>query len=194
MTNDRVRTANPLRYSGDLWLRAAAPSLGFLTSNIGEGMSSNKWLYLAAAALLSLSTNVALAQGQGHGYGHDKDKHDRDEDRRGDRRDDKREAREDRHYYRDHNRELREWYQGHRDHLPPGLVERDELPPGLERQLVVRGTLPPGLRSRMHPCPVEVERYLPPPPVGYMHTVIGGHIALVNRKTFFVLDVFHFEM
>jgi hypothetical protein len=58
----------------------------------------------------------------------------------------------------------------------------------------VRATLPPGLRSRIHPCPVEVEGYLPPPPVGYMHTVIGGHIVLVNRKTFFVLDVFHFEL
>jgi hypothetical protein len=46
----------------------------------------------------------------------------------------------------------------------------------------------------MHPCPVEVEGYLPPPPVGYTHTVIGGHIVLLNRKTFFVLDVFHFEM
>jgi hypothetical protein len=46
----------------------------------------------------------------------------------------------------------------------------------------------------MHPCPVEVVRYLPPPPEGYMHTIIGGHIVLVNRKTFFVLDVFHFEM
>ncbi len=78
-------------------------------------MSSNKWLYLAAAALLSLSTNMALAQGQGHGYGHDKDKHDRDEDRRDDKRGDKREAKEDRHYYRDHDRELHEWYQGHRE-------------------------------------------------------------------------------
>jgi len=27
-----------------------------------------------------------------------------------------------------------------------------------------------------------------------MHTIIGGHIVLVNRKTFFVLDIFHFEM
>lgn len=162
-------------------------------------MSSNKWLYLAAAALLSLTTNIALAQGQGHGYGHDKDKHGRGDDRQGedrrgdDRRNDKREAKEERHY-RDHDRELHQWYRGHRDHLPPGLAKRDELPPGLERQLVVRGTLPPGLRSRMHPCPVEVESYLPPPPVGYVHTIIGGHIALVNRKTFFVLDVFHFEM
>ena len=95
---------------------------------------------------------------------------------------------------RDHDRELHDWYRSHYDRLPPGLAKRDELPPGLERQLVVRGTLPPGLQKKMQPCPVEVEEILPPPPVGYMHTVIGGHIALVNRKTFLVLDIFHFEM
>src|SRR5438445_7839598 len=102
----------------------ATPPLSWVFNlNTGEGMSSNKWLYLAAAALLSLSTNIALAQGQGHGYGHDKDKHDRDEDRRGDdrrgndRRNDKRQAKEDRHYYREHDRELHGWYEGHRDHL-----------------------------------------------------------------------------
>ena len=39
-----------------------------------------------------------------------------------------------------------------------------------------------------------VKYSLPPAPEGYMHTVIGGHIALVNRRTFFVLDVFHFEL
>jgi hypothetical protein len=147
-------------------------------------------LYLAGAVLvLCLIPGSAFAgrdhdqdddngHGRGHAYGHQK--HDRDDG--------------DRHYYREHDRELHEWYEGHRDHLPRGLVKRDELPPGLERQLVVRGTLPPGLRSRMHPCPRDVEAMLPPPPEGYMHTVIGGHIALVNRKTFFVLDVFHFEM
>jgi len=154
-------------------------------------MSRNNWLYLLCLAVaLSLGPKAFAdhdhdgdhGQGHGHAYGHDKDdksKHDRD-DNRG--------------YYRDHDRDLRSWYAGHRDHLPPGLAKRDELPPGLERQLVVRGTLPPGLRSRMHPCPVEVEGYLPPPPVGYMHATIGGHIVLVNRRTFFVLDVFHFEL
>lgn len=145
-----------------------------------------KLLFVLCAALVLSVGQLARAdhdhdgdQGHGHAYGHDKHDHDDDNDRA---------------YYRDHDRELRGWYASHRDHLPPGLAKRDQLPPGLERQLVVRGTLPPGLRSRMHPCPVEVERYLPPPPDGYMHTVIGGHIALVNRKTFFVLDVFHFEM
>jgi hypothetical protein len=87
---------------------------------------------------------------------------------------------------------LHEWYEGHRDHLPPGLAKRDELPPGLQRQLVARGTLPPGLQKKMRPCPREVEQFLPPPPVGYVHTVIGGNIVLVNTRTFFVMDVFHF--
>jgi hypothetical protein len=135
-------------------------------------MSRNGWLYLSCVALLLSLGPKAFADhdhdgdhGHGHAYGHDKDKHDRDDDRG------------ERGHYRDHDRDLRGWYAGHRDHLPPGLAKRDELPPGLERQLVVRGTLPPGLRERMHPCPVEVERYFPPPPVGYMHTVIGGHIC-----------------
>jgi Ni/Co efflux regulator RcnB len=153
-------------------------------------MFSNKGLYLAAAVALWLSQNPALAQGHGHGHGQDKEKHDRERDRDDDRRGDKAE----RHYYRSHDRELHEWYRAHYNSLPPGLAKRDRLPPGLERQLVVRGTLPPGLQRKMQPCPVEVETYLPPPPVGYMHTVIGGNIVLVNRKTFFVLDVFHFEM
>jgi Ni/Co efflux regulator RcnB len=148
---------------------------------------SNKWFHLLCALLLSTAIpKLALAdhdhdgdRGRGHAYGHEK--HERDNDDR-------------RYYYRDHDRELHEWYQAHRDRLPPGLAKRDQLPPGLERQLVIRGTLPPGLRGRMHACPEEVEQYLPPPPEGYVHTVIGGHIVLVNPRTYFVLDVFHFEM
>lgn len=143
--------------------------------------------YLVCATLiLSVGLTPAFADHDhdgGHGKARDKtyghDKHDRDDDRG---------------YYRDRDRDLQGWYREHYNHLPPGLAKRDRLPPGLERQLVVRGTLTPGLRREMHPCPVEVVRYLPPPPPGYMHTVIGGHIVLVNRKTFFVLDVFHFEL
>jgi len=155
---------------------------------------SMKRLYLVCAALiLSVGLTPAFADrdhdrgdddhghghGNGHAYGHNK--HDRDDD-------------DDRGHYRDHDRDLHDWYREHYNNLPPGLAKRDRLPPGLERQLVLRGTLPPGLRREMHPCPPEVVSYLPPPPPGYMHTIIGGHIVLVNRKTFFVLDIFHFEM
>jgi hypothetical protein len=45
----------------------------------------------------------------------------------------------------------------------------------------------------MMPCPVELERRLPPPPQGAAHFVLGGHVVLVNRSTFMVLDIFHFE-
>jgi hypothetical protein len=82
------------------------------------------------------------------------------------------------------------WYHEQGSNLPPGLAGKDRLPPGLEKQLQRRGTLPPGLQKKIQPCPPELERRLPPPPDGYSHTVISGHIVLVNRHTYAVLDVF----
>lgn len=114
-------------------------------------------------------------EGNGHGRGHD-----RDEEGGG--------------HYSKHDRDgARGWYHGHQEGLPPGLAKRDQLPPGLERQLRVRGTLPPGLRDRIRPCPPELVRVLPPPPPNCEHVVIGGHIVLLNRRTFMVLDIVHFE-
>lgn len=140
------------------------------------------WTALCFALVLALSGGSALAQGKGQGKGPDKDKHGDDD------RDDRRFT------FSDHDRdEIRRWCNDHRDHLPPGLAKRDRLPPGLERQLVVRGTLPPGLRKKAHPVPIEIERRLPPPPPGYGHLVIGGHIVLVNRRSWLVLDIFHIE-
>jgi hypothetical protein len=153
-------------------------------------MSFKKWLSVVAAGAFVFSAQNVIAQG--HGYGHEK--HGDRDDVRAERHEVKHEIKEERHYYREHDRELHDWYRVHHDHLPPGLAKKDRLPPGLERQLVVRGTLPPGLRGYMHPCPIEVVRYLPPAPVGYMHTVIGGNIVLVNKSNFLVMDVFHFEL
>jgi len=149
-------------------------------------MSSRRWVCLAAV-LFTLSANAAFAaQGRGNGhYKHGDQDNDQDRDR-------------DRDYdgrgYNDHDRdEIRAWYRDHRDNLPPGLAKRDRLPPGLERQLVVRGTLPPGLRKKIERCPDDLERRLPPPPPDCRHAVIGGHIVLLNVKSFVVVDVFHFE-
>ncbi len=153
-------------------------------------MKSARWICtLAAAMFLSASGGApARAQGRGHdddhghGRGHYKDKRDGD-----DRRDDR--------FYGDHDRDaLRDWYQGHRSHLPPGLAKRDQLPPGLERQLIVRGTLPPGLRRDIRSCPPDLVRLLPPPPPHCEHVIIGGHIVLLNRSNFMIMDVFHFEL
>lgn len=138
-------------------------------------------VYVASMCLVM--SGLALAQGRGHG--HDKNRHGRDDN-------------SDRHghtYYSDHDREaMRGWYQDNYNHLPPGLAKRDQLPPGLERQLLVRGTLPPGLRRKIQRCPDDLERRLPPPPPGCEHVIIGGHIVLLNRRTFMVVDVFHFEI
>jgi hypothetical protein len=133
---------------------------------------------------------LAVAQGNGHGH----DKHDRDDDN------DRRYDRDDRDHshgngnghnkgnghgrYADRDGDLRGWYRTHYNHLPPGL----------ERQLIVRGTLPPGLRGRMQPCPRELEVMLPPPPPNYVHVVIGGNLVLYNRADFQIADVFPFEI
>jgi hypothetical protein len=59
---------------------------------------------------------------------------------------------------------------------------------------VVRGTLPPGLRKKIQPCPEDLERRLPPPPPDCEHVVVGGHLVLMNRQSYMVMDVFHFEI
>ena len=140
-------------------------------------MRSKRWLGACAVVMFALS-GMAFADHHGHGKHHDRD----DDDDQG------------RQYYSEHDRDqMREWYQNREDHLPPGLAKRDQLPPGLEQQLRVRGELPPGLRKKMMPCPEELEHRLPPPPEGYGHFVVGGHVVLVNRSTYMVLDIFHFE-
>ena len=159
-------------------------------------MSLKLWFRAGAVAAVSLALSASMAVAQGHGH----DKHDRDDHDRWHDRDERHghEAREHGHghgrgHYKDRDRDIHGWYRAHYRQLPPGLAKRDRLPPGLERQLIVNGTLPPGLRSRMQPCPQELEVMLPPPDPGYRHVFIGGNLVLVNRVSFQVADVFHFD-
>ncbi len=159
-------------------------------------MSLQLWFRAGAVAAVSLALSASMAVAQGHGH----DKHDRNDHDRWHDRDEHHghEAREHgnghgRGHYKDRDRDIHGWYRAHYRHLPPGLAKRDRLPPGLERQLIVNGTLPPGLRSRMQPCPPELEVMLPPRDPGYRHVFIGGNLVLVNRVSFQVADVFHFD-
>jgi hypothetical protein len=138
-----------------------------------------KWMIAGALGVIVVSSNPAVTQAQdGHA------KHDRDDD--GEHSD---------HYYQHHNEEaVRAWYSENERHLPPGLAKKDRLPPGLEKQLVPRGSLPPGLQKRVQPCPVELERRLPPPPPDCMNVEIGGHVVLLNHSTNVVVDIFRFEV
>lgn len=146
-------------------------------------MKSGRHFFFCGGTLaaLALASSFALAQGHGngHGSGHGNNKHGEDDDASA-------------YGFSDHDRDaIRVWYHDHQDSLPPGLAKKDRLPPGLEKQLAERGTLPPGLQKRIQPIPVELERQLPPPPPDCAHVAIGGSVVLLNRRTNFVVAVFH---
>jgi len=146
-------------------------------------------LYLFVAAVFALGCAQSFAQEDRRDRDRDREEfhgdHDRDHDRDRDRD----------HFYGDRERDtMRGWYAAHHDHLPRGLRDRDHLPPGLERHLVVRGVLPVELRERMYPCPPDLERQLPPPPPDCAHVLIGGHLLLMNRVNFQIVDILHFEL
>src|SRR5713101_1379598 len=107
---------------------------------------------LAGALVIS----PAYSQGNSHGKGkgHDKKGGDDDSDQ----------GRPGKYGFGSHDREIiSSYYSNHGSNLPPGLAKRNgNLPPGLEKQLERNGTLPPGLQKRVQPCPVELERQLPP--------------------------------
>ncbi len=166
-------------------------------------MSLQQLFRAAAAAVISLGlcTTIAVAQGNGHGHGNDK--HDRGDDNQAyDGGDDHGHGHGEGHgnghghgrgHYKDHDRDIHDWYRANYDHLPPGLAKRDRLPPGLERQLVVNGTLPPGLQKKIQPCPRELETMLPPPPPNYVHVIVGGNLVMYNRATLQIGDVFRLD-
>jgi len=143
-------------------------------------MKLAKLLAIVFFGLVLSAGNLALAQGNGNGNGHGKghNKHqDADDDQIA-------------YHYKHHEKEIRGWYADNEDHLPPGLAKKDHLPPGLQKHLVRDGQLPPGLQKKVHSCPPDLERQLPPPPPECTHVLVGGNIVLLNRKTNIVVDIF----
>jgi hypothetical protein len=145
----------------------------------------SRFLRLAITGILSaaLFCSPALSQGnsQGHGKGKGHNKHEKDDDR----------GKGGKYVFSAHEREIiTHYYSNQGSNLPPGLAKRGgNLPPGLEKQLERNGTLPPGLQKRIQPCPVELERQLPPLPTDYRRAVIGAHIVIFNKNTNVIVDV-----
>ena len=48
--------------------------------------------------------------------------------------------------------------------------------------------------KKIYRCPDDWERRLPPPPPNCEHLLVGGHLILLNRRRFLVVDVFHCEV
>jgi len=65
-----------------------------------------------------------------------------------------------------------------------------ELPPGLAKKYYRTGQLPSGWDRRVQPFPYEVERTLPPVPVGYARGYVDGYAVVYQPRTHFVID-FH---
>lgn len=136
-------------------------------------------LSVVGILLAGLFCSLTFAQGKGQGKGKGHNKHEDDEGESG------------KYVFGEHDREIiTRYYASHGSNLPPGLAKRGgNLPPGLEKQLERKGTLPPGLQKRIQPCPVELERQLPPLPTEYRRAVIGAHVVIFNRNTNVIVDV-----
>src|SRR6516164_11788329 len=105
--------------ANDLPRSRIVPMLEMPTSS-GETMKLSKYFFVGLFGLVLSIGNPVFAQGNGHGKR--QDKHHGDDDDRDD------------HYYKHHEKDIRGWYSETEGHLPPGL----------EKQLVRKGTLPPG--------------------------------------------------
>lgn len=141
----------------------------------------SRFLRLGFAGVLATTLFCSPAFSQGHGKGKGHNKH-QDSDDQGENS---------KYYFGERDREvITRYYSNRGSNLPPGLAKRGgDLPPGLQKHLERNGTLPPGLQKRLEPCPVELERQLPPLPADYRRAVIGAHIVVLNKNTNVIVDI-----
>ena len=147
-----------------------------------ENMHS-RFLRLGFAGVLAAALFCSPAFSQGNSQGHGKGKgHNKHQDEQGE---------SSKYYFGEHDREvITRYYSNRGSNLPPGLAKRGgDLPPGLQKHLERNGTLPPGLQKRIEPCPVELDRQLPPLPADYRRAVIGAHIVVLNKNTNVIVDI-----
>src|SRR6059058_808168 len=125
-------------------------------------------LSIAGTLAAALFSSPAFSQGKGHGKGKG---HNKNEDDQGE---------SSKYYFGERDREIITRYYSNRGW---------NLPPGLEKHLERNGTLPPGLQKRIEPCPMELERQLPPLPADYHRAVLGAHVLIVNKNTNVIVDI-----
>ena len=137
--------------------------------------------FLAYALAAGMAAAQGNSQGKGKGKGHNKNQDDQEQS-----------GGYVQYGFGAHDREvISTYYSNHTQGLPPGLAKRGgNLPPGLEKHLERNGTLPPGLQKKLEPCPIELERQLPPLPADYHRAVIGAHIVVLNKNTNVIVDIF----
>jgi Ni/Co efflux regulator RcnB len=87
-----------------------------------------------------------------------------------------------RRYYTEH-------YAGEGRNCPPGLAKKNNgcMPPGQARKWAVGQPLPRDVVVYEVPRPILVQ--LPPAPVGYRYSRVGGDIVLVRIQTNLIVDI-----
>jgi hypothetical protein len=70
-----------------------------------------------------------------------------------------------------------------------GYYRGRSLPPGMERHLLRKGTLPPGIAKKVMPFPPELERRLPPLPHGMCRGYVGDRAILYDPVDRIIYDV-----
>jgi hypothetical protein len=98
-----------------------------------------------------------------------------------------------RHFTDEDRRSMRAWYNLHHDELPLGARKKDRLPHELEAQLGVNEVLAQDLRPRIHEVSSDFLGRVPPAADGCHYVFLGGHAVILERKTDYVYDIYHFE-
>ena len=129
-------------------------------------------ILLAVAGWMIFSPQAIKAKDHDDDHGRKHWRDDDDEDR------DRHRRYSDHCFREEHLRVIRDYYH-----------ER-ELPPGLAKKYYRTGQLPSGWDRRVQPFPYEVERTLPPVPVGYARGYVDGYAVVYQPRTHFVID-FH---
>lgn len=129
-------------------------------------------LFAIVAGMVSISPAVQARDHDDdeHGRKHWRDDDDRDRDR--------------------HRRHGDECFRDDQLRVIRGYYHERELPPGLAKKYYRTGQLPPGWDRRIQPFPYEVERSLPPVPVGYARGYVDGFAVVYQPRTHLVVD-FH---
>lgn len=169
-------------------LRSLLLSCAILVMTVGSQTAQAHEYYRTRAD----HPRIIYVDNDNHGHGNGRGRHHNDSDRSSRRHHD-----ESRDFRADTNRSIRfgtddlniiiNWYntQGR------SIVTHDRndlgLPPGLERQIRLRGDLPPGLRVRA--LPPGLERSLTPAPRDCQRVMIGDDVALISIATGAIIDM-----
>ncbi|MEN6533574.1 MAG: hypothetical protein ABFD89_07920 [Bryobacteraceae bacterium] len=152
-----------------------------------------KRIEAAALGLILIGIPLYAGQGKGNNWGRDNDRHQRAEEKHERKEERKAEIRARKardHFDNDDHVIVRGYFAGPRGEEMRREMHRGDLPPGLIKQLRRRGHIPPGLRGKIMPFPMEYDDRFAPLPPGLQRGYIGGRAVIYDPGSWLIFDVF----